>query len=51
MELYNVAFLTIYKALDKPQKEYIITNLKRATTHRHRSRPVLQTILNLNEFG
>jgi len=49
-ELYNVAFLSLWKILNDNQKNHIMTSIKKSTQSAVQPRGVLQTILNLHEF-
>jgi FKBP12-rapamycin complex-associated protein len=49
-ELYNVAFLSLWKILNDNQKNHIMQSIKKSTQSSVQPRGVLQTILNLHEF-
>ena len=49
-DLYNVAFLTIWRILNDQQKEFIMRSINCSIKFRMKPRAVLQTILNLHEF-
>ena len=49
-ELYNVAFLSIWRILNDMQKNQIMKSIQNSIHSQVQPRNVLQTILNLHEF-
>ena len=49
-DLYNVAFLTLWREFNDKQKETLINQIQRPIKSLMKPRLVLQTILNLHEF-